>query len=153
MALIYSKMVEVCIFTRKKGIPTYLLLHRSKEEKVYPNLWQYVTGSIEGSEKAFETARREVLEETGLKPIALRAVPHISSFYDPGWDTVNLLPLFAAEVEKKEDPVLSSEHYEFGWFSYKKAQHMLVWPSHREGLRVVHEYIARGESAGFIQNL
>ena len=153
MAQIVCKIIEVCVFKFENGRPWYLLLHRAKDEKLYPNLWQCVTGSIEGDEKAVEAAYRELMEETGMTPKAFWVVPFVNSFYDPEWDAVNLSPIFAAQVELGTNPVLSAEHFEFGWFSYEDALRKLVWPGQREGLRVVHDYIVRGEAAGMVTRL
>ena len=148
MALIACKIVEVCVFKFENDRPLYLLLHRSKDEKIYPDIWQLISGSIEGTEKAYEAAMRELTEETGMKPKAFWVVPFVNSFYDHDYDAVNLSPLFAAQVEPGDEPKLSSEHYESGWFLYADAVRQLVWPGQREGLRIVDEYVIKGEEAG-----
>jgi len=153
MSTLASRIVEVCIFKFENDRAWFLLLHRSKEEKIYPDLWQFVSGSIEGEERAADAARRELEEETGLKPKAFWTVPLVTSFYDPGWDAVNLSPLFAAQVDIGDQPRLSAEHREFGWFSYEDAIRKLVWPGQREGMRIVREYIIRGEEAGRLTRL
>ena len=145
MSIIASKIIEVCIFKFERDQPRYLLLHRSKEERIYPDIWQFVSGSIEENESAVDAALRELSEETGLKPKAFWVVPHISMFYDPGYDTVNLCPLFAVQSEAGSNPRLSAEHYEFGWFSFQESIKKLVWPSQRQGLQLVNDYIVRGE--------
>ena len=146
MAVLACKIVEVCIFKFENDRPWYLLLHRSKDEKIYPGIWQFVSGSIEGDEKAVEAALRELNEETAMKPKGFWVVPFVNSFYDPGYDAVNLSPLFAAQVEIGDAPMLCHEHFEFEWFSYADAVRKLVWPGQREGLRIVHECIVGGQS-------
>jgi len=153
MALIACKIIEVCVFKFEKDRPWYLLLHRAKDEKIYPNIWQFVSGSIEGDEKAVDAAMRELLEETGINPQAFWVVPFVNSFYDPEWDSVNLSPMFAAQAEAGTKPILSNEHFEFGWFSYEDALKKLVWPGQREGMRIVQEYIVRGNQAGTVTRL
>jgi len=145
MVFIACKIVEVCVFKFENDRPWYLLLHRAKDEKIYPGIWQFISGSIEGNEKAYKGALRELTEETGMKPKAFWVVPFVNSFYDHGYDAVNLSPLFAAQVLPGDDPKLSSEHYEFGWFLFEDAMRKLVWHGQREGLRIVHDYIVKGE--------
>jgi len=153
MAIIAATMVEVCIFTIEKNEPLYLLLRRSDHEKIYPGIWQFVTGSIEKGEKASNAALRELAEETGMKPKAFWVVPYINSFYDPGWDSVNLMPVFVAEVEPNKNPVLSAEHEEFEWLPLEKALERLVWPGQKEGMKIVHEYIVKGKQAAALRRL
>ncbi|MBA4312471.1 MAG: NUDIX pyrophosphatase [Chlorobiaceae bacterium] len=143
MSKISSSIVEVCVFKKENSQVKYLLLHRTADEKVYPNLWQFITGSIEGNEKAKEAAIRELAEETGLKPESLWVVPYVLSFYNVEWDSVNLCPFFAVKVDSDSSIQISDEHDDFGWFSYDEAIQKLVWPSWREGLRIVNEYITR----------
>jgi dATP pyrophosphohydrolase len=141
MSKISSSIVELCVFKKESGKVKYLLLHRTVDEKVYPNLWQFITGSIEENEKAKDAAIRELAEETGLKPKSLWIVPYVLSFYNSEWDSVNLCPFFATEVHGDSLIQLSDEHDDFGWFSYEEAIQKLVWPSWREGLKIVNEYI------------
>lgn len=52
-------------FVRKDG--KYLMLHRAKHKKIMPDVWMAPGGHVEFNEGLFEAARREILEETGLK--------------------------------------------------------------------------------------
>lgn len=147
MTLIACRIVEVCIFKFEQDRPMYLLLHRSRDETIYPGIWQFVSGSMEGQETAVTAARRELHEETGMKPGAFWVVPYVNVFYDADWDSMNLSPLFAAQVEAAQRPKLSAEHDDFRWCRFEEAVKLLVWPGQREGMRIVHEVIVRGEEA------
>lgn len=144
---IVCQIIEICVFRFVDDRPEYLLLHRAKNEKVYPGIWQLVSGTIEGSEGGVEAALREFKEETGLKVNRFWVVPYVNSFFDPGHDAVHLSPLFAAQVEAGIEPRLSSEHSEHRWFSYEEALKKLVRPGQRAGLKVTHDYITCGEEA------
>ncbi len=148
MPIIAATIVEVCVFKLEQRTPQYLLLQRAKSEKLYPGIWQFVTGSIEKKEKAVDAALRELTEETGLKPKAFWVVPYVNSFYDPRWDSVNLSPAFAAEVSSSKKPLLSDEHIDFQWCSYSEANRKLVWPGQRQCLKITHEYIVKNATAG-----
>ncbi len=52
-------------FVKKNG--KYLMLHRSSHKKIMPDVWMAPGGHREFNEGLFECARREILEETGLK--------------------------------------------------------------------------------------
>ncbi len=147
MSHIVCRIIEICVFRFVDDRPEYLLLHRAKDEKVYPGIWQLVSGTIEGNEGGVEAALREFKEETGLKVNRFWVVPYVNSFFDPDHDAVNLSPLFAAQVEAGIEPRLSAEHSEHRWLSYEEALKKLVWPGQRAGLKVTHDYIASGEEA------
>lgn len=153
MPKIVSAIIEVCIFKYEDAAVRYLLLQRTMREKVYPGTWQFVTGSIEEGERAYESALRELLEETGLQPSSFWVVPYISSFYEHRSDAVHLCPMFAAQVRVGDQPTLSAEHDAYEWLDLDSASRRLVWPGQREGLRIVHEYIVRGEKAGEITKI
>jgi len=144
---IICRTIEIAIFKFVDDEPKYLLLHRSQDEKVYPGIWQLLTGTVEKDEGGVEAALREFKEETGLKMLHFWVVPYVNSFYDPDRDAVNLSPLFAAQVEDGIEPRLSAEHSEHRWFSYGEALKKLVWPGQRAGLKVAHDYIVSGEEA------
>ncbi len=148
MTEIKCKIVEVCVFTKNTANPQYLLLKRADNEDIYPGIWQLVTGGIHDNEKAYEAAFRELREETGLNPKRFYTVPHVSIFYDGGYDTVNLSPVFAAEVNDNGAPELSDEHITWRWCSFEEASELLVWPAQKEGLRIVHNYISAEKEAG-----
>ncbi|MFC1727376.1 NUDIX domain-containing protein [Patescibacteria group bacterium] len=59
----------------KKG-EKYLMLHRSEHKKILPGIWIAPGGRKKFKEGVFECARRELLEETGvkIKNIRLRAI-------------------------------------------------------------------------------
>ncbi|HEV8539347.1 MAG TPA: NUDIX pyrophosphatase [Bacteroidota bacterium] len=147
MSSIVIKFVEVCVFKFENDRPWYLLLRRAASEKVYPNIWQFVSGSLDENERAQDAALRELHEETGLAPKGFWVVPYVNSFYDPADDCINLNPMFAAQVEPGSVLKLSHEHDEYQWCGFDDAVRRLLWHGQREGLRIVHEFIVRGEDA------
>lgn len=153
MPSISSSIVELIAFKLEPDGPRYLLLHRTREEKVYPDLWQFITGSVEGKEKAAEAALRELKEETGLSAVSLWVVPYVFSFYNADWDSVNLSPCFAALVQGSEKIILSDEHDDYRWLKYEEAAGELVWPGWKEGLRIVDEFIVKEMAKGGINRL
>jgi dihydroneopterin triphosphate diphosphatase len=140
MPRIIFEIVEVVLFRRRPD-PEFLVLHRSEEEDIYPGLWQIVSGGIEPGEKAYEAAFREIKEETGLTPIALYNTPLTNTFYFYTTDSVNVSPVFAAEVKAADDVRLSNEHEEFRWLTEKDAVSLLVWPGQKSAIRIIHDYI------------
>jgi 8-oxo-dGTP pyrophosphatase MutT (NUDIX family) len=153
MPNIVCNIIEVCIFSFDNKEPLYLMLRRSKTEKVYPDVWQIVTGSIEKGETALQGALRELKEETGYFPQKFWIVPHINTFYSVKNDTVNHTVIFAAQVPPKTNPILSDEHYQFGWYPKEIAKSMCVWPGQIEALDIVHEFIVGGKPAAILSEI
>jgi dATP pyrophosphohydrolase len=134
-----STLVEAHIFRIVDNKLEFLLLKRSPGE-IYPDLWQMVTGSVKENEKAFETALREIKEETNLTPAKLWVVPNINSFYMPGDDNIHLVPVFVAEVSGKQQVQISSEHVKFQWVDINEACRLLAWDGQRKSAEIIHRY-------------
>ncbi len=147
MATILSQIIEVCIFRRIAGEPQYLLLQRADDEKLYPGLWQIVTGSIKENENADRAALRELEEETGLQPKRFWTVPIVDSYFDLRNDTVQMVPVFAVEIDAVLDVRLSHEHRYFEWLEFTGARERIVWPGQRKAIEIVHEFIVGGNEA------
>ena len=141
---IVSTMIEAHIFKESgKGIE-FLLLKRA-DNQVYPGLWQMVTGKIKENEKAFETAIREIKEETGLTPLQLWVAPTVNSFYEPKNEYICLLPVFAARVEADKIQ-LSDEHTEYKWVNKEEAQKLLAWEGQRKAVQIIEDYFLNEKS-------
>ncbi|UCH65278.1 MAG: NUDIX domain-containing protein [Ignavibacterium sp.] len=148
---IISNLIEAHIFREtEKGIE-FLLLKRA-EDQIYPGVWQMVSGKIKDNEKAYETAVRELKEETGLIPLMIWSAPKVNSFYSADSDTINLIPIFAIRVEQNVDVILSSEHTEFKWAGSVEAQKLLAWHGQRQAVRLIEEYFLKERSfLNFVQ--
>jgi dATP pyrophosphohydrolase len=137
-----SKLVEAHIFRRVNNELEFLLLKRSEEE-IYPDLWQMVTGSVKPGEKAYETAVREIKEETNLTPLKLWVVPNINSFYMPKDDAINLVPVFVAQVTDEQEVKISSEHVEYKWTDRDEACTILAWEGQRKSVEIIHSFFTK----------
>ncbi len=147
MPSIECNIVEVCIFCYSESGPRYLLLRRSKTDKIYPDTWQMVSGSIEARETAVKASLRELKEETTLIPERYWLIPHMNTFLNPKRDVVHISAVFAAQVSAGSLPTLSDEHYQFEWCSMDRAKQLLIWPGQAQALDVVHQYIVQGKLA------
>ncbi len=147
MAEIISNLVEAHIFRTNEDRIEFLLLKRAEGE-YYPYLWQMVNGKIEAGEKAYQTAIREIKEETGLTAFKLWAVPNINSFYSYKNDQIVMIPVFAAEIKPDSKIIISTEHSEFQWCSPEEAVRLLAWPGQRKSVEIITNYI-KNESEFF----
>ncbi|HEY9167309.1 MAG TPA: NUDIX pyrophosphatase [Candidatus Kryptonia bacterium] len=151
MPVLKSEIVEVVVF-RRTSPAEFLVLKRSDDESIYPGLWQIVSGGIETGEKAYEAAMREVIEECGISPKKLYNTPLTNTFYFFTNDSVNLSPVFAAEVDVTDKIVLSNEHKLFRWLKKDEAVQLLVWPGQKEAIRKVCDYlVSDNPSRGFME--
>jgi lipoyl(octanoyl) transferase len=119
-----------------------LLLHRRPERG---NFWQPITGSIEEGELPLDTARRELVEETGysgepesidLEQSFMIESHFLASKYPP--------PIIASEIGfvievPARMPVRmdEAEHDDYGWFTFAEAYERIRWTDDREALEKV----------------
>lgn len=132
--------VEVYLFRRRARGAEFLALRRSPGRKL-PGVWQPVTGKIDPGESAFEAARREVLEETGLSPRTWWCLETMTTFFDVASDSIRLLPLFAAEVGPRDAVRLSREHDARRFVSARAAARLYLWDTQRRGLAAVRREV------------
>ena len=133
------RVIDAYVYiTTDDGI-LFLLLKRAKT-KMYEHLWQGVGGKIEKGEKSWETAKRELLEETGLIPKKMFIADHVSKFYEAKDDRINFVPVFGIEVNTKE-VVLSDEHSEYKWVTINEALDLLVWTGQKQAIKIVNDMI------------
>jgi dATP pyrophosphohydrolase len=142
---IISNLIEAHIFRERNGSIEFLLLKRSPEQ-YYPNLWQMVSGKIKENETAYNTALREIKEETNLSPEKFWVAPTVNSFYSPDKDYICLLPVFAAKVKFDSEVTLSKEHIESKWVTPEEAKEMLAWDGQRNSVDVIVDYVLNGNS-------
>lgn len=140
MPEIISNYIEVHVCRKTGHGYNFLLLKRSQEKKIYPGIWQMITGTIEPGEKTKEAALREVMEETGITPLKLYSVPRVNTFYFEYSDVICLSPVFLAMTDK-EDIIISDEHSEYKWLNYEEAVTLIHWPDQIESLNLIYKYI------------
>ncbi|BEV70798.1 MULTISPECIES: dihydroneopterin triphosphate diphosphatase [unclassified Paludibacterium] len=128
-----------------------LLLERADR----PGFWQSVTGSREGDESLFETARREVCEETGLLAEApalsdwgisntYEIYPHWRHRYAPGV-THNREQVFGLQLPDRLPVRLApGEHLAWCWLPWQQAAERVFSPSNAEALRLLPSRLAPG---------
>lgn len=134
------KYVEVYVIRKFANETRFLVLKRNDNSKKLPGKWQVVTGKIDGSEKAYEAALRELKEETGITPIYFASLQNVTSVYDHKEDSVFLIPLFIAETDI--DAIqLSDEHSEYEWLSYDDAAEKVHWLNQGENILMVEAFM------------
>ncbi|HEX2622674.1 MAG TPA: NUDIX domain-containing protein [Phototrophicaceae bacterium] len=84
-----------------------LLMKRTSNTRIFPNKYNGVGGHIERDEDAYTSAKREILEETGLavQDLRLRAIHNI----DAGADSGIMMLVFTAVSDQREITVETHE--------------------------------------------
>jgi len=121
-----------------------ILLIRRAPDRIFPGLWQCVTGSIEPGETVPEAAMREVREETGLGPDEIEAfydLDQVAPFFDEGPDAVVVSAIFAARAWPDAEPAASPEHDGLRWVPAVDAPALAIWPSYAASIRRVTEVL------------
>jgi dATP pyrophosphohydrolase len=117
-----------------------------------PGTWQAIHGRIEPSEKAFQTALRELREETQLVPLNLYQIDHVNTFYMARDDTVHHCPCFAAEVADDAEPQLNAEHDAWRWLAFDEARESFLWPGQRRALdEIRQEIVGNGPAVAYLR--
>ena len=143
MANLKVRVVDCYVYFQKAKEVEFLLLKRNKN-KLYEHLWQGVAGKIEKDEKSWETAVRELKEETGLAPKKMFVADHVSRFYEKHKDRMNLVPVFGIEVDSK-DVTLSDEHIDYKWLDFEEAFDTLIWNGQKQGLKTVYNMLLKND--------
>ena len=102
MPQIVTNYIELHICRKTDQGDKFLLLKRSNDAKIYPGIWQMITGTIESHEHTKDTLLRELEEETGLKPVKIYSIPRVNTFYLAVSDKICMSPVFLAIVETDE---------------------------------------------------
>jgi len=128
-------LVECWIYRMPpSGRPEFLLIRRAPD-RIFPGLWQCVTGGLEPGERIPMTALREVREEVGFGSGEIEAfydLDQVTHFYDEGPDAIVAGAIFAVRVRPGAEPTLSPEHDGARWAGREEALGLVIWPSYRE---------------------
>ncbi len=124
------------------GALLYCVFRRSDS-----NQWQFIAGGGEDDETPLAAARREILEECGVRAglvLPLKAMCYIPTDIFPNlraysWpaDTY-VVPEYAFAFECEERILLSHEHTSSVWLTYEEARDRLKWDSNRTALYELH---------------
>lgn len=115
---IVQKVVLAAVIMKNKKV---LILQRSSNEEIFPNMWELPSGKKEFLENSEKCLKREVKEETGLDIKVLFPI----SIFDYQIEKPNEIRdstqiNFLAKPTKKQKIKLSKEHQKFAWIEEKQ---------------------------------
>lgn len=106
--------------------------------------WCPVSGRIEAGESAWQTALREIGEETGLNEGALYTTGFTDSFYDPTANTIELMPIFLFMIAREEAVALDDTQSAYAWVDVDTALAQLTFAGHKTALETIRrDFIKR----------
>jgi len=127
---IRSAGVSVVVLRGGETQTETLLLRRASE--VLKGAWCQIAGGLEAGERAWETALRELREETGLVPEELHSAGMCEQFYDARLEGIYMAPVFVAFVDTHAAVALNREHSEYRWIRLEDVDEYLATPNQRE---------------------
>src|SRR3989344_1145865 len=134
----YRKSVFIVVYAKTNVEVRYLLLKR----RLHWRCWEFPKGGIEKNEIEKNAAKREVFEETGLKPLSLKRFNFSGSYrYKKnlsdrfGFDGQEFY-LYSAEVKREKVKIDRREHKSFKWVDFPVAFKMLRWPNQKKSLKI-----------------
>lgn len=137
----YKKPESVLVVIYAVDTKTVLMLKRNDD----PSFWQSVTGSLEEGEQPYQTAIREVKEETGIDIIA-KQLDLIDAHHSIIFE---IFPQFrhryAPDVEFNKEhwfylplpcicPIQLTEHSDYQWLSYADAATLTKSDNNKEAI-------------------
>jgi 8-oxo-dGTP pyrophosphatase MutT (NUDIX family) len=147
-------LVECLVFRVRDAGRVEQLLIRRADDRIFPGIWQPVTGGLHAEERVPLAALRELEEETGLGAPDVEAfydLDQVGSFFDEEHDQIVNSVIFAVRVRPQATPRISKEHADLLWCERTEAERLSVWPLYRDSYELVERIVADPELARWFQ--
>ena len=144
-----TNLFDLWVFHREGPEPKYLLFHTSQEkaDKWFSGgrFWQ-IPGEFTLDGENVVDAIKRCLKDLHLTYKHIWAAEHTYIIYNSRRKNIEIIPVFAAEVEKTDKVPLSWEHSEWGWFTAEEVLKRINFRGLKDGLRCTREYISENEA-------
>ena len=123
----------------------FLLIQHPTKSNGDEGHWDFPKGHVEGSETELETAKRELIEETGIVNFRLfDGFRHrIEYNFQKGNEMVLKEVIFFLAESNNKEVVLSSEHQNFVWLNKDLAHNKLTYTNAKEVLAAVKIFLEK----------
>lgn len=132
---LYEKSCGAVVF-RRLGDELRVLLVKNRNGKY----WSFPKGHIEEGENEIETAKREILEETGLNVIIYNDFRE-TGIYRPYGRTTKKVVFFLAESSQSNVHIQLGEIDDFEWVSFSRAKEVCRYENDIRVLEKAQNYI------------
>lgn len=113
----------IVIYRKTREELKFLLLYHGH------GYWNFPKGKIEAEERSWQTALREIREETGLKSTDLRIEPGFKTYekyiFHQNKEKIFKIVIFYLAEARRPHIMVSHEHEGYGWFTLNEAQKIL----------------------------
>lgn len=133
----------IAVVLLKNTASGYKVLLLKRAASVLREIWCYIGGGIEEGEKAWETALREILEETGITEVSLFTSNKFDQFYSAKEDYIYVAPVFVGYVADDQEVTLNNEHSEYEWLTFNEAIERVSLPGNDEVLAFIEKHFVR----------
>jgi len=144
-----TNVFDLWVFRRDPDVPRYLILHTSQEkaDKWFGGgrFWQIPGGFFEENEDVVVALRR-ILADFGVVPKSLWVIEHTYTYYNRRRNNLEIISVFAAEVQGASDVPLTWEHSEYRWATESECAEVLLFRGLLEGLAWTRKYVT-GQSS------
>ncbi len=132
--MICEKCCGAVLYTEMNGQRLYLV------EQMQKGHCSHCKGHVEKNESEYQTASREILEETGL------SVKFVDGFresiaYSPYEDCMKTVVFFLARADSTDVTAQEEEVREISWLPFENAMAALTFDSDRETLQKAEEFL------------
>ena len=131
----YEKSCGAVIFSCSQEIEFLLIFNKKKGA---PGHWGFPKGHTEADESELETAKREIYEETGLKPKFIEGFREVSR-YSPKDNVIKDAVYFLARSDDKNVTIQESELAGYKWCGFCEACSLITYDE--KLLKKAKEYI------------
>lgn len=139
-----SNVFDVWTFRRTPDGVRFLLLHTSveKAERWFNGgrFWQIPSNQVKEGEHVTDAIARTV-RGFGLKIRNIWAAEHAYTIYNRRFNEMQIIGVYAAEVQESAARLNPAEHSEYEWLPLEECLARVHYRGLKDGLRSVHEYI------------